>query len=36
MTAADIAIGKVVAGKVSQEGDLAAPCGLAYIAGYVV
>ena len=33
MTAADIAIGRVVAGKVSAKADLAAPCALAYIAG---
>ena len=33
MTAADIAIGGVVAGKVSAKADLAAPCALAVIAG---
>ena len=33
MTAADIAIGLVVAGKVSEKGNLAATCALAYIAG---
>ena len=33
MTAADMAIGGVVAGKVSKKGDLAAPCALAFIAG---
>ena len=33
MTAADMAIGGVVAGKVSEKGDLAAPCALAFIAG---
>ena len=33
MTAADLAIGGVVAGEVSAKGDLVAPCALAFIAG---
>jgi len=33
MTAADISMGGVVAGKVSEKGDLAGPCALGIIAG---